>query len=54
MECKNWILREDFDIEKQYAYNLSRKDKREIKKIIFEHFEYIEAQWDEWQRRLEQ
>jgi hypothetical protein len=32
-------------------YNLSSRDRREIKKIIFEHFEYIEQQWDEFQRR---
>jgi len=25
--------------------------KREIRKIIFDHFEHIETQWDEFQRR---
>jgi hypothetical protein len=36
------------------AFNLSPRDQREIKKIIYEHFEYIEQQWDEFQRRRRQ
>jgi hypothetical protein len=52
-ECKYWLDRESFDLEEAYAYNLSPHDRREIKKIIFEHFEYIEQQWNEFQwRRL--
>lgn len=39
------------ELEEAYAYNLSPRDRREIKKIIFEHFEYIEEQWDEFERR---
>jgi meiotically up-regulated gene 157 (Mug157) protein len=50
-ECKYWLDRANFDLEEAYAYNLSSGDRREIKKIIFEHFEYIEQQWDEFQRR---
>ena len=50
-ECKFWLDRENFDIEEEFAYNLNPKDRREIKKIIFEHFEYIEQQWDEFQKR---
>ena len=43
-ECKYWLDRENFDLEEAYAYNLLSHDRREIKKIIFEHFEYIEQQ----------
>lgn len=50
-ECKFWLLRDTFDLEEAYSYNLSPRDKREVKKIIFEHFEYIEDQWEEYQRR---
>ena len=53
-ECKYWLDRENFDLEEAYAYNLSPRDRREIKKIIFEHFEYIEQQWEEFQRRRQQ
>ena len=44
--------RENFDIEEDFVYNMSPKDKRQIRKIIYDHFEYIEEQWDEFQRRL--
>jgi hypothetical protein len=40
--------------EEAYAFDLSPKDRREIRRIIFQHFEYIEEQWDEFQRRLQQ
>ena len=50
-ECKYWLHREVFDLGEAYAYGMSARDRREIKKIIFEHFEYIEDQWDEFQRR---
>ena len=50
-ECKYWLEREGFDLREAYAYGMSVRDRREIKKIIFEHFEYIEEQWDAFQRR---
>jgi hypothetical protein len=54
MECKYWLDRDNFDIEKGFEYNMSPKDRRQIRKIIYDHFEYIEKQWDEFQRRLKQ
>jgi hypothetical protein len=51
MECKYWLNRENFDLEEAFAYNMSPRDKRQIRKINYEHFEYIEQQWDEFQRR---
>ena len=50
-ECKYWLDPEHFDLEEAYAYNLAPRDRRDIKKIIFDHFEYIEQQWEEFQRR---
>ena len=52
MECKYWLNRDHFDIEEEFAYNMAPKDKRQIRKIIYDHFEYIEEQRDEFQRRL--
>jgi hypothetical protein len=43
MECKYWLDRDNFDIEEVFEY----------RKIIYDHFEYIEKQWDEFQRRLQ-
>lgn len=47
-ECKFWLDRVHFDIHPAY---MSPRDEREIKKVIFEHFEYIEEQWDHFQQR---
>jgi len=50
-ECKYWLDTEMFDLDEAYSYNMISSNKREIKKIIFEHFEYIDEQWREFQRR---
>jgi hypothetical protein len=39
-----------YDIIEAYAFNLGPKDRRQVRRIIFEHFDYIVAQWDEFQR----
>ena len=50
-ECKYWLDIENFNLEEAYSYNLNNKDKRQVKKIIFEYFEYIENEWNKFQRR---
>lgn len=47
-ECKYWLHSETYDIEEDYAYNLSPADRRVIRKIIFEHFEYIMAEYEKF------
>ncbi|MGM0451713.1 MAG: DUF4160 domain-containing protein [Thermodesulfobacteriota bacterium] len=51
MECKYWLNSEEFEILEAYSYNMGSKEKREIRKIIFQHFEYIEDAWSDFQRR---
>ena len=51
-ECKYWLDRERFDLEEVYAYNLSPRDRRDIKKIIFDHFEYCAYTLKETAERL--
>ena len=51
MECKYWLNSETYELEEAFSFSLSSKDRREIRKIIFEHFDYIEEQWAEFQRR---
>ena len=46
---KYWLDRKDFDVTEAFNYRMNGKDKREVKRIIFEHFEYIESEWDEFQ-----
>jgi len=51
MECKYWLHSEIFELSKAYDYNMNNKAHREVRKIIFEHFEYIEGAWEDFQRR---
>jgi hypothetical protein len=46
MECKFWILEDEMDPRLEFAYNLSPKDVKEIRKIIFEHFDQIVESWN--------
>ena len=39
-------------LREAYSYNLNVKDKREVKKIIFEYFELIEQEWDKFQKEV--
>ncbi len=39
----------NFDVEEAYSYSMNNKDKRQVKKIIFEYFEYIESEWKKLQ-----
>jgi hypothetical protein len=48
IECKFWLLRDAFEIEEAKSYNLTPAARREIRKIIFEHFEYIVKEWDKY------
>jgi Ni,Fe-hydrogenase maturation factor len=38
MECKFWLIEEEFEIRNAFEYNLSPQARREIKKIIYETF----------------
>ena len=50
MECKFWLHRDSFNISEAFSYNLTPRERRNIRKIILEHFEYIEEQWDEFKK----
>jgi hypothetical protein len=46
MEIKFWIDVENFEIKEAFSFNFTPQAKREIKKIIYEHFEYIVSEWN--------
>ena len=48
IECKYWIKQDEYEIELAYEYNLKPSAKREIKKIIYQHFDYIINEWNEF------
>ena len=50
-EAKFWIDVREFELRESFAYNLSPRDKREVKKIIYEHLDYIIEQWNKFQKK---
>ena len=48
MEIKFWIDVENYEIKEAFSFNFTPQAKREIKKIIYEHFEYIVLEWNKY------
>ncbi len=48
MECKFWILTEEIEIKEAFAYNMAVSDKKQIKKIIYQHFDLIVDAWNSY------
>jgi fructose-1,6-bisphosphatase len=46
MECKFWMDTDNFEVQTVLEYNLSQQSRREIRKIIYDHFEYIISEWN--------
>ncbi len=51
MEAKFWLDESIFEISEAYSHNMDSKDKKDVRKIIFEHFEYIIDQWKQFENR---
>ncbi len=47
-ECKYWLQPDIFDIVEEFEYNCSPRLRREVRRIIFEHFDRISAAWQEY------
>ncbi len=45
MECKFWFEADKYDIKEAFSHGLKTRDQREIRKIIFDHFDYIVGKW---------
>ena len=41
MECKFWLLPEEVEIKEAFSYNLTPSARKEVKKIIYQHFDLI-------------
>ena len=46
MECKFWLDLNEFEIREAFSNNMTPAGRREIKKIIYEHFDYIISEWN--------
>jgi hypothetical protein len=47
-ECKYWLDVINYDLSEAFSYGMNAKDKREVKKIIFEYFDHIECEWNKF------
>jgi hypothetical protein len=50
-EAKYWLDLNGFEAVEAHAYKMSPADKRMVRRIIFEHFDYISSEWTKWQER---
>ena len=46
MECKFWLLVDEIEIKEAFSYNLTPSSRKEIKKIIYQHFDLIVEAWN--------
>lgn len=44
-EAKYWLDVDRFQAIEAHAYNLNPGDTRSVRRIIFEHFDYIVSEW---------
>ena len=44
-ECKYWLDAEIFDVSAEFEYECTPRLRREIRQIIFEHFDQICSAW---------
>jgi len=50
-EAKYWLDVQGFETIEAYAYNMKPPDKRTVRRIIFEHFDYIVNEWKAFQEK---
>ena len=49
MEAKFWLREDIFDIEEAFSYHMNPKDVRDVRRIIFDHFDYFIDEWKKYQ-----
>lgn len=45
-ECKYWLRPDLYEIEEAWSYNVTPRLRREVRKIIFDHFDLIVEAWE--------
>ena len=51
-EAKFWMDSKTFDVREAFSFNLNSRDKREVKKIIFDYFDHIENEWKKFKKGI--
>jgi hypothetical protein len=47
-EGKYWLDAESFEAVEVHAYSMTPADRRTVRRIVFQHFDYILGQWSEF------
>jgi hypothetical protein len=50
-DAKYWLDPDHYDISEAHAYNMNPAERRMVRRIIFDHFDYIVEQWNAFQER---
>jgi meiotically up-regulated gene 157 (Mug157) protein len=50
-ECKYWLDIDLYEIREAYSYQMSSRDTREVKKIIWQNFDEIVDEWQTFRNR---
>jgi hypothetical protein len=50
MDRKYWLDIDNRAMREAFSYNMSPKDYRDVRRIIFEHFDHIVAEWNKFHR----
>jgi len=45
-ECKLWLYIDIFDVEEAWSYGITPRLRREIRQIVFDHFDFIVEEWN--------
>lgn len=45
-ECKYWLRPEVFEIEEAWSHHVTPRLRREIRRILYENFDFIVAEWN--------
>ncbi len=45
-ECKLWLNVGAFDLEEAWAYKITPRLRRELRQIVFDHFDMIVEEWN--------
>ena len=46
-ECKIWLAGDTYDIEEAWSHNITLQLRREIRRIVFDHFDLIVQEWEQ-------
>ena len=50
-EGKYWLDSDGFEAIEAHAFNMTAADRRNVRRIIFDHFDYLTTAWNEFQEK---